>query len=133
LVEERLVLGLAALAGEQIDDLVGALHHGVAEAEDAVRALGDRQRAPRLLRAARPRDRLLDLLGRGVGRLADELAGGRRVAADLGARLPVGAGAVARDADRVSHLDLPVRRRTLASSRPTSNRYGACREEAEPG
>jgi hypothetical protein len=93
-VSEGLVLGLAALEREEVDDLVRPLDDRVLVAADLVAALLDREGAPRLLRRARPGHGGADLGFAHDGDLADELARGRRVALDHGRAVPVGPGAV---------------------------------------
>ncbi len=63
--------GLAALAGEEVDDLVGSVDDGVAEAEHTGGALLDRERAPGLLRPVGPGDDLPHLVRGRDRRLAD--------------------------------------------------------------
>jgi hypothetical protein len=84
LVHQRLVARLAGLGGEDRRDLLRAIDDGVAEAQEAVRALLDREDAPRLLRAARARDDGVDLVLAHHRHFAEEGAARRRVALDRG-------------------------------------------------
>ena len=74
LVGEAVVAGLAALAADDVDDLVGALDERVAEAEEALAALLDRQHTPRRLRLLRATDGGEHLVPRRHADLAEELA-----------------------------------------------------------
>jgi hypothetical protein len=73
---ERLVARLAALCDQELDEVTGAAHHLIAEAEDAGGPLAHGQRTPGDLRGAGARRRGADRLGRLVGDLSETLAGG---------------------------------------------------------
>ena len=53
---------LAALAADDVDDLLGAVDERVAEAEESLAALLDREDAPRRLRLLRARDGASDVV-----------------------------------------------------------------------
>jgi hypothetical protein len=88
LVHERLVPRLAALARDDLDQVLGPLGERVAQPPQAVRPLVDRQHGPGGLRLARARDDLLHLLVGRHGQLGEQLAAGGRERADGGGRTP---------------------------------------------
>ena len=80
LVTERIGRGLPAFLADHVDDLLGAFHECVAEAEETCRALRDRDVPPGRLRAPGPRDCGRDVFLRRDRHLAEKLTGRGRPA-----------------------------------------------------